>query len=77
MRRRANPYRVLAHALDVGDMHLVELLLARLSGNGGAVAVEAAPAISRPAPRTRAPAPGAEAAVERLLALLALTRSAD
>ena len=30
MHRRPNPYRVLAHAIDAGDIRLAELLTARL-----------------------------------------------
>jgi hypothetical protein len=57
MWRRPNPYRVLAHALDVGDRRLAELLVLRLAGS------------SRGSARSRAPA---QAAVERLVALLLL-----
>lgn len=68
MRRRPNPYRVLAHALDVGDGRLAELLAARLMRPEPA----AAPA---PGPVPVRSTPAAEAAVERLLDLLALLRT--
>lgn len=55
MRRRPNPYRVLAHAVDVGDLRLTELLVLRLSARGHIGAWPTAPA---------------EAAVERLMTLL-------
>jgi hypothetical protein len=35
MRRPVNPYRVVAHALDVGDRRLAALLLARLGRQPG------------------------------------------
>lgn len=71
MRRRPNPYRVLAHALDVGDARLVELLQARLIGQVGSVAAAGAPGAPPPSASAPSPlAPGAEAAVERLLSLL-------
>lgn len=60
MWRRPNPYRVLAHALDVGDRRLAELLALRLGGTS----------FDRTA-STTAP----QAAVERLVALLALTEA--
>ncbi len=59
MRRRPNPYRVLAHAIDVGDVHLAELLAQRLSGP----------------PVGGNPLPAAAAAVERLMRFLALTHA--
>jgi hypothetical protein len=60
MWRRPNPYRVLAHALDVGDLRLAELLALRLTeaSRGG----------------TRSTA-AAQVAVERLVALLPLTET--
>ncbi|MEJ7655580.1 MAG: hypothetical protein WKF33_00930 [Thermoleophilaceae bacterium] len=60
MWRRPNPYRVLAHALDVGDLRLAELLALRLTeaSRGGT-------------PSTAA----AQVAVERLVALLPLTEA--
>ena len=60
MWRRPNPYRVLAHALDVGDRRLAELLALRLSG------------ASRPTARSTA---AAQTAVERLIALLPRTEA--
>jgi hypothetical protein len=60
MWRRPNPYRVLAHALDVGDRRLAELLALRLGGTG----------FDRTGSTT-----AAQAAVERLVALLPLTEA--
>ena len=60
MRRRPNPYRVLAHALDVGDLRLAEVLTLRLTGT---------------ALPWRGSASAAEAAVERLMTLLAVSRA--
>jgi len=77
MRRRPNPYRVLAHALDVGDTRLIELLQARLGRCGRTVAIAAvSPTVAQP-PGSHAPEAGAEAVVERLLALLSPGRSPD
>jgi len=59
MRRRPNPYRVLAHAVDVGDLRLVELLALHLSPRGSGHPWPSAPA---------------EAAIERLMTLLSLSR---
>lgn len=56
MRRRPNPYRVLAYAIDVGDVRLAEVLALRLGTRN---------------PLTRTgPALAAEGAVERLMRLL-------
>ena len=60
MRCRPNPYRVLAHALDAGDLRLAELLALRLTGMGLVGAGSA---------------PAAEAAVERLMMLLRVSRA--
>jgi hypothetical protein len=58
MRRRPNPYRVLAHALDVGDRRLAEVLTLQLAG------VDLSGA---------GPAAAAEATVERLMMLLGVS----
>lgn len=58
MRRPPNPYRVLAHALDVGDHRLAEVLTLRLSGVGASVFRSA---------------PAGEATVERLMRLLGVS----
>ena len=60
MRRRPNPYRVLAHALDVGDLRLAEALTLRLTG----VRVT-----------SQRSAAAAEAAVERLMTMLGVSRA--
>jgi len=58
MRRPPNPYRVLAHALDVGDRHLAEALTFRLTRVGVSDHRQGA---------------AAEATVERLMTLLGVS----
>lgn len=66
MRRRPNPYRVLAHALDAGDRRLAELLRLRLEAPRPPFVAFESSQPSRPA---------AETVVERLLALLPVSRA--